>query len=62
MRLRARVRQLEQKREARPCAACGGFGVITLLREDRGQTREDAKGCKACGRVSKLIVLGARHG
>lgn len=62
MRLRSRVRKLERLREARPCSACGGFGVITLVREDLGQSREDAKGCKACGRVSKLIVLEADRG
>ena len=62
MRLRTRVKQLERKREANPCSTCSGFGVVTLVREGEGERREEAKGCKACGRVSKLIVLGARHG
>ena len=62
MRLRTRVKQLERKREANPCLTCAGFGVVTLIREGEGERREDARGCKACGRVSKVIVLGARHG
>ena len=62
MRLWTRVRKLERKREARPCRCCSGFGCTALVDEQKGERMGDARGCKLCGRVSKLIVLGADRG
>ena len=62
MKLWSRVRKLERKREARPCRYCSGFGCVALINEKAGERQDDARGCKLCGRVSKLIVLGADRG
>ena len=45
-----------------PCRYCLGSGVFALVDEAEGQTAADAAGCPSCGRVSKLIVLGAGEG
>jgi hypothetical protein len=45
-----------------PCPSCRGFGRVTLVDGRKGQTAADAAGCPSCGRVSKLIVLGAGEG
>ncbi|MCC7390453.1 MAG: hypothetical protein IT431_17000 [Phycisphaerales bacterium] len=45
-----------------PCRRCGGIGGVALVDEGAGQTISDAAGCPSCGRVSKLIVLGAGEG
>ena len=45
-----------------PCRYCRGFGIFALVDAGAGQTISDAAGCPSCGRVSKLIVLGAGEG
>ena len=42
-----------------PCPLCREVGYVALVDERECQTRADAKGCPSCGKVSKLIVLGA---
>jgi phage FluMu protein Com len=59
-RLPGRVERLERAPGGArgPCPACKDVGRITLVDERRGDTRETARGCPRCGKVSKYIVLG----
>ncbi|MDQ7014629.1 MAG: hypothetical protein Q9O74_12155 [Planctomycetota bacterium] len=56
------MKRLETKRASGACPGCAGLGCVSLVNERNGQRREDAKGCRLCGRVSKLILLEANHG
>lgn len=59
--LRRRIGRLEGPGGGR-CRQCGGVGHITIVHARKGQTVEDARGCPACGKVSKYIVLERRGG
>ena len=58
-RLLHRVRRLELAPGGvrGPCRACGGFGRWALVDERHGE--KGPKGCRSCGKVSKVMVLEA---
>ena len=58
MRLAARVKKLELKRDG-PCGVCAGLGRLEIVIEEPDGTTPEAEGCRGCGKIMKLVILEA---